>query len=470
MAHADMSASLTLSATLNTTTVPASYQERLVYLLLEIGGGGAVSSHPLDLALVIDCSDSMRIYLVDDEQFEYLVSQYQTKEILNDQVPAWSIDSLPEEISQHLPTRLKYVKEALQIAAEKLLDTDRFSMITFAGDVRQFLPVLPGTQRGKLKDAAAALEELDLGDGTQLSAGLALGYNNLNQASASLSNHKHSRRLLLLTDGFTNDVHECYKWAIKARENNIAITTFGLGNEFNEDLLIPLADMTGGNAYYIDKIDQLPFAFKTELENARNMTYLNLELKLRLPLNVQLQECFRVQPTLSELDTGPVEGNIYNLFLGPLDPETPQALLLGFLVQVSQPGNYRLAQAVLSWDDPNPAQGRPKYQSDIILPVTGNPTIQYQQKVMNVIERVNAYKMGTQALSAARSGDNGYASEQMRRAATQLLEMGEQRLGQLMLANAQALEEEPQADQNAIKRLRYDTRCLKSTPDVPFSH
>jgi hypothetical protein len=110
--------------------------------------------------------------------------------------------------------------------------------------LRQLLSVLPGTQRGKLKDAAAALEELDLGDGTQLSAGSgALGYHNLNQAvPASSSKHKFAQAgCYCLTDGFTNDVHECYNWAIKAREMNIAITTFGLGNEFNEDSVDPFS-------------------------------------------------------------------------------------------------------------------------------------------------------------------------------------------------------------------------------------
>jgi Ca-activated chloride channel homolog len=465
-----MLTSLRLTATANTTTIPASSKDRLVYLLLEIGGGGAVSSHPIDLALVIDCSDSMRIYLVDEEQFEYLASLNQAVEIMNDQVPAWSIDSIPDEIVKQLPTRLKYVQEALHVAAEKLQNADQFSLIAFASDAKQLLSVLPGTHRSKLKDAAASLEELSLGNGTRLSAGLGLGYLNLKQLPESSSSKMRTSRLLLLTDGFTNDVHECYNWAMKAREMNIAITTFGLGSEFNEDLLIPLADMTGGNAYYIENLDQLPSAFQNELENTRKMAYQNLKLKLRLPRHVQLRECFRVQPTLSQLGLEKIEDNSLNLFLGQLDPQVPQVLLLGLLVRLSQPGNYRLAQAVLTWDDPDAAIERPNFLSEIIMPVTENPTILYEQKVMNVVKRVAAYKLGTRAIAAARSGDHKYASEQMHRAATQLLEMGEQRLGQLMLSNAKALEEEMQTDQNAIKRISYETRRLSSTPDALSSH
>jgi hypothetical protein len=465
-----MSTLLTLTATVNTTTIPASSQDRLVYLLLEIGGGEAVSSHPIDLALVIDCSDSMRIYLVDEEQFEYLASLNQAVEIMNDQVPAWSIDSIPDEIVKQLPTRLKYVQEALQVAAEKLQNADQFSLIAFASDAKQLLSVLPGTHRSKLKDAAASLEELFLGDGTRLSAGLALGYLNLKQLPENSFSKMRTRRLLLLTDGFTNDVYECYNWAMKAREMNIAITTFGLGSEFNEELLIPLADMTGGNAYYIENLDQLPFAFQSELEITRKMAYQNLKLKLRLPRHVQLRECFRVQPTLSQLELEKTEDNSLNLFLGQLDPQVPQVLLLGLLVRLSQPGNYRVAQAVLTWEDPDLTIGCSNFLSDIVMPVTENPTILYEQKVMNVVERVAAYKLGTRAIAAARSGDHKYASEQMHRAATQLLEMGEQRLGQLMLANAKALEEEMQTDQDAIKRISYETRRLSSTPDAPSSH
>jgi Ca-activated chloride channel homolog len=465
-----MSTSLTLTATANTTTIPASSQERLVYLLLETGGGTTVSSQFIDLAMVIDCSESMRIFLLTDEQFEYFASLGQVVEILEDQVPAWRFDTIPDEDKQHLPTHMKYVQEALQVAAEQLRDADQFSLIAFASEAKQLLAVLPGYYRSKLTEAAASLDELALGDGTRLSSGLALGYRNLNQLLVSSSKEKRTSRLLLLTDGHTNDAQECYNWAVKAREKNIAISTFGLGVEFNEDLLIPLADMTGGNAYYIENLDQLPVAFRSELENTRKMAYQNLKLKLRLPRNVQLRECFRVQPTLSQMDLEKAEDNSLNLFLGQLDPQVPQTLLLGLLVRFPQAGNYRLSQAVLTWDDPVPAKGRSSFVSDIILPVTENPTILFEQKVMNIVERVAAYKMGTRAIAAARSGDYKYASEQMHRAATRLLEMGEQQLGQLMLSNAKSLEEEMQTDQNAIKRLSYETRRLSPTPDVPSSH
>jgi hypothetical protein len=73
------------------------------------------------------------------------------------------------------------------------------------------------------------------------------------------------------------------------------------------------------------------------------------------------------------------------------------------------------------------------------------------------------------AIAAARSGDHGYASEQMHQSSYSVIRDGRAASGSVnAMANAKALEEEMQADQNAIKRLRYDTRCLKSTPDVPF--
>ena len=451
-----MAAPLILTVALNTRVVPYTGQERLVYALLEIGGGEPARALPLDLALVIDCSESMRIKLVTAEQFAALVSSSPASEMLNDNVPAWRIEEVSPEVAERLPSRLGFVQQALGAAAELLAGEDRFSLTGFAGDAQALLPTLPGSQRARLARAAEGLAAFRPGEGTQLSAGLALGCRSLGEMEAP----GRARRLLLLTDGFAEDVQACYDWAARARAAGIAISTFGLGSDFNEDLLIPLADQTGGNAYFIEDLGQLPAAFRGELAAARRGVYQNVEIKLRLPRSVSLRRCYRVQPTLGLLEPGFEEDQAScALFLGPAGGQESQALLLEFVVPAWAPGRYRLAQLVLAWDDPNPAQGRPKLRMDVLVEVAEGAQPVLDPRVMTLVERANAFYTGTRALAAARSG-SGQAARQLREAATRLLAVGEQRLAETMLAQAEALQTAKPFDPNATKRLSYATRRL----------
>lgn len=454
-----MAAPLTITATLNTPVVPYTGQERLVYALIEIGGGEPTGELPLDLALVIDCSESMRIKLVTEEQFTALAGSSMACEVLNDQVPAWRIESVPAEIAERLPTRLGFVQQALWLTAGLLRDDDRFTLSAFAGEAQDLLPLLPGSQRDQLTAATHALGSTHPGDGTQISAGLALGCRMLGE----LPMPGRARRVLLLTDGFAEDVAECHAWAARARTAGLAISTVGLGSDFNEDLLIPLADTTGGNAYYIEDPAQLPVAFQGELASARQNQYQNIELKLRLPRGARLRQCSRVQPTFGLVDTGPAdETGSYTLWPGSTNGQEPLQLLLECILPAWMPGSYRLAQLVLAWDDPNPAQGRPKQRLELLTQVSKDAPSTPNSRIMNIVERVSAYRLGTQALAAARSG-SGQATSQLRQAATRLLAVGEDRLANTMLAQADILQQAKPLDPNATKRLSYATRRLSTS-------
>ena len=447
---------LFLTSTLATSVVPVTGQPRLVYLLLEVGGGEGAHALPVNLGLVIDSSDSMRIRLVTDEQFSELARYGQAKEVMTDGVPAFQVTSIPNEMVSKFPRRIDFVAEALVIASEYLRPVDRFSLTAFAGRALTLIPASAGTERARLQQAARDLEYLNLGDETRMAEGLALGFAEVqrNQSQA------YASRLILLTDGHTRDVNECYAWARRAREVGFALTTMGIGNEFNEELLIPLADLTGGNAYYIEAPDQIPDAFRKELGVALRISYKNVEIKLQLPSGVELRRVHRVLPELGAFDPGPNMNGSYALLLGNYDPAAPVALLLEFVIPPWRAGSYRLAQALLAWDDPEGNQARPHQRQDIVLQLAQAVSIPYNGRVMNIVEKVGAVKLGMQALEDVEHGNRGVATARLRQAATRLLDMGETSLADSMLQQAQTLEKGGQVDPNATKKLRYETRRL----------
>jgi Ca-activated chloride channel family protein len=90
---------------------------------------------------------------------------------------------------------------------------------------------------------------------------------------------------------------------------------------------------------------------------------------------------------------------------------------------------------------------------------------QYDAFTMNLVEKVTAFKLQTRALNAAKMGDTEGASRQLRAAATRLLQVGEEKLAQAALDEAQNLEEKGEMTSGGTKKLRYSTRKLTRKPN-----
>jgi Ca-activated chloride channel family protein len=464
-----MSVPLTLTCTLASTIYPVTDQSRLVYLLVEVTGGKGASALPVNLGLVIDSSDSMRIRLVTDEQFTQLARYGNAQEVLTDGIPAYQITSVPGEVLSKFPRRIDYVSEALVIASEYLRPTDCYSLVAFAAQAVVMIQSTSGRERSRLAQAAHDLESLNLGDATQMDQGLGLSLDEVQRKSTTGNSCEHAGRLILLTDGHTRNVNECYAWAKKARQIGLTLSTMGIGNEFNEELLIPLADLTGGNAYYIETPDQIPAAFRKELGAALRVSYRNVDIKIRFPSGVTLRRAHRALPLLGNFEPGPDMGGSYALLLSNYDPTEPQGLLLEMIIPPWKAGSYRLAQAVLSWDDPDGSPARPNQRREVIIQMAENASTlsaaSPNQRVMNIIEKVGAFKLGTQALEEAQRGDRSAATQRLRQAATRLLDMGENGLADAMRRQADILESDGQLDPNTTKKLRYETRRITQRTD-----
>lgn len=466
-----MAIPLTLTCSLSSPILPTSTGPRLVYLLVEIAGGEGAETLPGNLAFVIDASESMRIRLVSEEKFAQLVKSGQVQEVITDGVPAYLIKAIPSELLASLPRRIDYVAKALIVASEYLRPADFFSLVAFAGWAHCMIPSIAGSERQRLRLAAPDLEQLRLGDETQMAEGMAMGLVEIKRRSNSshAAHSKHAARMILLTDGHTLKVSECYEWAEKARQAGVKLTTMGIGTEFNEDLLIPLADATGGAAYYIETAEQIPDAFRKELGAIQRITYRNLEVKLQLS-EVELRRVYRVLPEMSLIDPGPNMAGSYSILLGDYDPGAPVTLLLELVLPPWNPGAYRLAQALLTWDDPTIELERQNLRQDIVIEVVQGAAGSLNEHVMNVVEKVGAFKMGTYALdhaqSAALTGDTDdkqAATMHLRQAATRLLDLGEIALADSMLKQADTLENSGGLNAEVTKKMRYDSRKISKT-------
>ncbi|MFQ3684514.1 MAG: VWA domain-containing protein, partial [Roseiflexus sp.] len=84
----------------------------------------------------------------------------------------------------------------------------------------------------------------------------------------------------------------------------------------------------------------------------------------------------------------------------------------------------------------------------------------YNPRVMNLVEKVTAFKLQTRALAEAEAGNLSGATQKLRAAATRLLDLGELELAQKVAEQAEHLDQGQAMSAEQQKELRYATRRL----------
>ncbi len=161
--------------------------------------------------------------------------------------------------------KLDFVKQAVELIIDNLAPEDRLSLVAYDSEVQVVRSAEDGElDREALKRRVWALAP---GSSTNLSGGLLEGF-------AQAARNKAPRfvnRVLLLSDGLANqgitDVNELEALVkLKFGELGIALSTFGVGAEYNEDLMTALAEHGRGNYWFIDRADRIPGMFAQEMD------------------------------------------------------------------------------------------------------------------------------------------------------------------------------------------------------------
>jgi Ca-activated chloride channel family protein len=411
-----MSNDLTLTCELNKAHLPAMNTQQLVYVLIEAVPGASMAQvqMPLNLSLVLDKSGSM-----------------QGKKIQN-------------------------LREAARLVVDRLGPQDTISVVAFSDRKYLIAASQPVSDKGALKKRIGRIRD---GGGTAISGGMNQGLAELKKA---LSPDRVSR-MLLLTDGQTfGDEKKCKKLGKQAGDLGIVVNALGLGDDWNEDLLDEIAEASGGRADFVDSPDKIVTVFDQAVKSMQDTVVQNAQMVLRLANGITPRQVWQVLPMISNLGYRPLSDRDVQVALGELEKGQSRSLLVELLVGPRPAGRYRIAQAEVSYDVPGLKIVGEKVKSDILLDVTADAiqAQQYDAEVMNIVEKVTAFKLQTRALEEAKMGNISGASQKLRAAATRLLELGEDELAQSALDEAENLEKSGQMSAHGTKKLRYETRKL----------
>jgi Ca-activated chloride channel family protein len=408
-----------LAVTLARAKMLANAAPQVQYALVEVipVGGGLPEAAPLNLCFVLDRSGSMA-----GEKIENL-------------------------------------RKAVQLVIDQLDPTDIVSIVIFDDQADVLVPAAPATDKNALK---AKVNSITDRGGTEMSKGMRLGIQELQK---HLTPDRVSR-MVLLTDGQTyGDEDECQKLANQLKELGIPLYAFGLGDDWNEDLLDALANATkslGGFSEFIERPEQILQHFQFAVRSAKRVVARNAYLTLKLAQGIAPRQVWRVLPLIANLGYQPISDRDVQIPLGDLERDEGQAILVELSVATKPQGTFRIAQAEVTYDLPHENRYGEKVRADIIVEFTDDQQAvqQVNPRVMNLVEKATAFKLQTRALEAAKAGDYGTATRLLRQSATRLLNIGEQELATVALEEAKRLEQGQQMTSTGTKRLRYETQRL----------
>ncbi len=153
--------------------------------------------------------------------------------------------------------------EAAMFCVDQMLPTDRLSVVTFDDHIDVLFPSEPVTNKQSMKDlisrvtarGSTALHE------AWVRGGLTVSERMLDQGI---------NRVVLITDGLANvgitNTDEIVTQAMGLYQRGVSTSTIGIGADFNEDLLMPMAQSGGGNAWHVVEPDDMQRIFQVELE------------------------------------------------------------------------------------------------------------------------------------------------------------------------------------------------------------
>jgi Ca-activated chloride channel family protein len=342
---------LTISSQLAREPLPVTGAQQIAFALVDVRGGaalGALPRRPLNVALVLDRSGSMR------------------------------------------GPRLQQMKAAVKQFIQHLTPEDILAIVAYDDMVQLVAPA------GPVADPAATAELVELveeGGGTAMGLGLSLGLAEVRRHATP----ERLNRILLLTDGTTDDGPQCLTLADEAGAEGISIAPIGFGAEWDDALLEGIGTRSGGPPPdYVRAPGDIGAAFLRHLQAARAVVAPGLRLDIRCVAGVTPRRVTRVLPFLRTQDDSITERNV-TMRLGDLAADTPQTFVLELLVEPKRAGTFRIAQIESSSAG---GEAHSIARGDIVVafsPSVAAPPI-VQPIVVFYVERSNAARIVLRAL------------------------------------------------------------------------
>lgn len=238
--------------------------------------------------------------------------------------------------------RIEKAREAAILAINMLEDNDIISIIAYDDDAHVIIPATKANNKQKL--IKTINDKITPQGWTALFAGVSKGIKEVKKF------HKkdYVNRIILLSDGQANigpsSTKELADLGIVAAKQGIAVTTIGLGDDYNEDLMTALASYSDGNHAFVEKSADLEAAFIHEFKDVMSV------VAQEVTVTIHLQD--GVKPIRLLGREGKIKGNNVTVKMNQLYSNQEKYVLLEVIPLKGKENEKKpLADVVISYDN-----------------------------------------------------------------------------------------------------------------------
>jgi len=272
------------------------------YLVVEVTAPqrGSGARHPVDVSLVIDASGSMAA----DGKFAA-------------------------------------AQQAAKALVSQLNPQDTLSVLTFSETAAVIARQTPVADRGSLR---ARIDQISLGGGTHLHAGLSEGF-------AQVLGHERQaiKRVMVLSDGHANiGITDPTRLAAAAgayTSSGVTVSTLGLGLDFNEDVMLAMSKSGGGTYQFVNDPASLAESFKAELGRITQVAGREMSLEVIIGDHFELMEVYAHDASVNPMGFG--------VFLGDMHSGEVRKIVARVRPSPGAAGSIPVAKVNLSFADPD---------------------------------------------------------------------------------------------------------------------
>lgn len=352
--------------------------------------------------------------------------------------------------------KIDYTKQAAQFLVQHLSNKDTLSIVLYNDKVE----TLVAPEVISNKDMVTQLiERIRVRGTTNLSGGWLEGCRHV---KASLRDNTLNR-VLLMSDGLANrgvtDMNTLVTMARQKREEGVSTTTMGLGNDFNEDLMIEMASAGGGAFYFIESPEVAPIIFQEELSGLLNVVGQNLTITMLPTDHISM---------INQLNAYPVHttGNTTAFSLGDIFANEEKTLVLEMSVPALDTlGEIQIATLIFDYDEIDGANTRHQRKEVAVM-----VNVQPQQEpvpipdpqVTHSVLLLKAAQARQNAVKAADRGNYQEATEFLRSVADEMESVDLEKVPELKEEHDALLEQANRLKQGAAAYDQYSRKTMST--------
>ena len=194
--------------------------------------------------------------------------------------------------------KLDDAKNAAINVVNSLNPDDLVNIVTFASDVSVPLKPTPASDRS----IEGVIRSIQAGGGTAMHGGIAVALEQLRD----VSDGQTLNRIELFTDGEPNvepynDI-DFMQISQAVRDNGMSLDAFGIGDDYNESLLMQIAETGKGVWEHVSDTEALTKMVTDHVNDMQNTIITNPNLQITLMPGAELVTASITKPTLQEID------------------------------------------------------------------------------------------------------------------------------------------------------------------------